>query len=125
MKHIRSEFITVLECARHWGVCTKTVYNMIKSGVLPATKFCGKHQIAWPDIWACEQGHRPRKRQQGRYKIDLLSREQMVERSETSLRTVDRWLAQGLPTRNVGTCVRVNPQDAADWLNARGKKKIF
>ena len=50
---------------------------------------------------------------------DLLDRRTLAARTERSLRTVDRWLDSGLPTRNVRASVRVNAVDAADWL--RGK----
>ena len=111
-------FLGVADCARHFSFSEKTVYEMIKSGELPAEKF-GSYLIAWPDAWACERGPAPRPELHTRYMSDLLSRQTLAARTERSLRTVDRWLDSGLPTRNVRASVRVNAVDAADWL--RGK----
>jgi len=109
--------LTVSRCARHFGFSTRTVYKMIKSGELPAELF-GHHVIGWPDAWACEQGPTPRAALQPRYMSDLLSRRGLAAKTGRSLRTVDRWLADGLPTRNVRESVRINALDAADWLSA-------
>ncbi|WP_176214459.1 AlpA family transcriptional regulator [Roseovarius sp. A-2] len=111
-------FLSVTDCARHFSFSERTVYEMIKSGELRAEKF-GSYLIAWPDAWACEQGPVPRPELYMRYMSDLLSRQALARRSGRSLRTVDRWLDSGLPTRNVRASVRVNPVDAAEWL--RGK----
>ncbi|MCB1314295.1 MAG: hypothetical protein KDK29_21390, partial [Sedimentitalea sp.] len=67
-------FLGVAECARHFSFSEKTVYEMVKSGALPAEKF-GPYVIAWPDVWACEQGPLPRPALYPRYMTDLLSRQ--------------------------------------------------
>lgn len=111
-------FLSVADCARHFSFSEKTVYEMTKSGELPADQF-GSYLIAWPDIWACEQAPVPRPALYPRYMSDLLSRQTLAKRTGKSLRTVDRWLDSGLPTRNVRASVRVNADDAADWLRAK------
>ncbi|MEX1236525.1 MAG: DNA-binding protein [Roseovarius sp.] len=111
-------FLSVSRCARHFHVSTKTVYKMVKSGELPAELF-GSYVIDWPDAWACEQGPTPRDALYPRYMSDLLSRQGLAAKTHRSLRTVDRWLADGLPTRNVRDSVRLNALDAADWLAGR------
>ena len=93
-------FLSVADCARHFSFSEKTVYKMIKSGELPAEKF-GSYQIAWHDAWACEHGPVPRPELHTRYMSDLLNRQTLAARTKRSLRTVDRWLDSGLPTRNV------------------------
>jgi len=110
--------LTVSRCARHFDLSARTVYKMINSGELPA-EFFGYHVIDWPDAWACEQGPAPRVALHPRYMSDLLSRRGLAAKTRRSLRTVDRWLADGLPTRNVRGSVRVNALDAANWLCAR------
>lgn len=111
-------FLGVADCARHFSLSEKTVYGMRKSGELPAENF-GRYVITWPDVWACEQGARPRPVLYPRYMTDLLSRQALARHTGKSLRTVDRWLDGGLPTRNVRDSVRVNAADAADWLRAK------
>ena len=116
-------FLGVAECARHFSFSEKTVYEMVKSGALPAEKF-GPYVIAWPDVWACEQGSLPRPALYPRYMTDLLSRQALARHTGRSLRTVDRWLDGGLPTRNVRDSVRVNAVDAADWLRAKYGRSV-
>lgn len=111
-------FLSVAECARHFSFSEKTVYTMIKSGELPAEKF-GNYLIAWSDVWACEQAPMPRPALYPRYMSDLLNRQALAARTGRSPRTVDRWLDNGLPTRNVRDSVRINAADAADWLRAK------
>ena len=41
-----------------------------------------------------------------------------------SVRTVERWIADGLPVRPVFGAVRVNPADAAEWLKMRFGLKL-
>jgi hypothetical protein len=108
-------FLTVARCARHFDLSTRTVYKMITSGELRAEPF-GHYVIDWADAWACEQGPIPRDALIGRYATDLLSRQGLVDKTGRSLRTVDRWLADGLPTRNIRASVRINALDAVDWL---------
>ncbi|WP_281969210.1 DNA-binding protein [Roseovarius nanhaiticus] len=111
-------FLSVADCALHFSFSERTVYEMIKSGELPIEKF-GSYLIAWPDIWAREEGPMPRPALYTRFMTDLLSRQTLARRTGKSLRTVDRWLDRGLPTRNVRASVRVNAADAAEWLRAK------
>lgn len=115
--------LSVADCAGHFSFSEKTVYAMIKSGELPAEKFC-HHVIAWPDAWACEHGPAPRPALYPRYMTPLLSRQALAKHTGKSLRTVDRWLDSGLPTRNVRDSVRVNAADAAEWLRAKYGRSI-
>lgn len=38
---------------------------------------------------------------------------------KVSTRTVDRWIADGLPTRNVGENTRLNRSETARWIRSR------
>lgn len=107
--------LPVAEVRAHFALSRRTVYTMIKAGDLPAELF-GHYAIAWPDIWACEHGPTPRPELLDRYRSDLLTRHHLAALTRRSLSTVDRWLARGLPTRNVRDSVRLNALDAADWL---------
>lgn len=124
MEPLCQTHLTVRQLAAHWAVSDRTVRDRIKSGALPAQRF-GQFWIAWPDIWAQENGPRPRPAQVARYRMDLLTRHGLAALTGRSLRTVDRWLAEGLPTRNVGGAVRINEADARDWLNARHGIQLF
>lgn len=124
MDALTDTHLTVRQLSAHWGVSERTVRNMIRSGALPAELF-GQYWIAWPDIWAHEQGPRPRAGTQARYRTDLLTRHDLARMTGRSLRTVDRWLDAGLPTRNVGHAVRINEEDARAWLRARHGVGLF
>ncbi|WP_306132745.1 hypothetical protein [Roseivivax marinus] len=110
--------ISVAECAQHFAFSPRTVYSMIESGGLLGEKF-GEYSIAWEDVWECEAGPAPRPEMQGRYRTPLLTRKSLAALTGKSLRSVDRWLASGLPTRNVRRSVRINAMDAAEWLSIR------
>lgn len=116
--------LTVGHLADHWQVCERTVRNMIRCGALPAERF-GRYWIAWEDVWAQEQGPRPRADLQARYRTPLLTRQDLAAITGRALRSIDRWLAEGLPTRNVGGAVRINEADARAWLNARYGTGLF
>ena len=96
---------------------------MLKSGELRAELF-GHYVIDFPDAWACEQGPAPRPALYPRYMSDLLCREGLAKKTNRSLRTVDRWLAAGLPTRNLRDSVRFHALDAADGLAGRSGSAV-
>lgn len=122
LEHDIDEVISVARCARHYGLSTRSVYRMIKEGVLPAELF-GTWAIDWGDVWSLEQGPTPHPALHERYRMDLLSRKSLARMRGVSVKTVDRWIAAGLPTRNVGSNVRINPADAAHWLKASATRK--
>ena len=119
------QYLTVRQVADHWSVCTKTVYGMIRSGELASQHFGGEHQIDWPAVWACEQGPRPRPGREHLYRTPLMTRHELARRTGRSLSSVDRWLAAGLPTRDVGRSVRINEHDADAWLRANRGIRLF
>ena len=118
------QYLTVRAVADHWSVCSKTVYTMLKSGELASQNF-GEHQIDWPAVWGCEQGPRPRPGREHLYRTPLMTRHDLARRTGRSLSTIDRWLAAGLPTRDVGRSVRINEHDADAWLRANRGIRLF
>ena len=50
------------------------------------------------------------------YQLPLLSKSDLACRLATSVRTIEGWLASGMPTRNVFSNVRIAPVDAETWL---------
>lgn len=51
-----------------------------------------------------------------RYQDRLLPKKEIACSLGVSVRTVERWISDGMPTRAVFGAVRCNPHDVADWL---------
>jgi hypothetical protein len=51
-----------------------------------------------------------------RYKKCLLTKDELAAEYSVSVRPVERWVGDGLPTRNVFGSVRFNEDDVVDWL---------
>lgn len=49
----------------------------------------------------------------------LLTKADLARAMRVSTRTVERWVADGLPTRNVGDNTRFNRSEAARWIRNR------
>ena len=50
----------------------------------------------------------------------VLGKKAIAGALRVSVRTVERWIDDGLPTRNVFGAVRCNPHDVTDWLKLKG-----
>lgn len=110
--------LTVEDVAGHYGLRPDTVRRMIRDGRLTAVRMGRIYRLDWREVWACEEGPMPRGSRTARYRDRLLSKKAIAAGLGVSVRTVDRWLADGLPTRTVFGAVRCNPHDVADWLQA-------
>lgn len=108
--------LTVDEVARHFAMQPDTIRRHIRKGRLDAVRMNRQFRLDWPDVWACEDASFPRGRGVDRYKMPLWTKLDLASRTRVSTRTVDRWIEEGLPTRNAFGRVRMNPHDAADWL---------
>lgn len=108
--------LSIEEVARHYGLRPDTVRRKVRDGEIEALRIGRVYRLDWPDVWACEAGTMPKGPREGRYKEPLLSKRQVAVALHVSSRTVERWIALGLPTRNVFGAVRCNPYDVADWL---------
>lgn len=113
------EYVSMPVLCLHWRLGRALLTSRIRCGELPAIKIGRRWRICWLDIWATEQAPLPRGPLAERYKIPLWTKRDVAKAAGVSLRTVDRWLAAGLPTRNVFGSVRLNPHDVADWLRAQ------
>jgi phage terminase Nu1 subunit (DNA packaging protein) len=49
----------------------------------------------------------------------LMTKAELATAMRVSVRTVERWMQQGLPTRSIGENTRFNRAEAASWLRAR------
>ncbi len=108
--------LTLEEIAAHWQLSPATVRSRIRRGELRAVRIAGGYRAGWPDIWRCESGRLPGAALAGRYTAQLMTKSDLSRALRISVRTIDRLIASGLPTRNVGQNVRINRADASDWL---------
>lgn len=111
--------LTVEDVALHWKLQPETVRRWIAQGKLGASRLNRVYRLDWTDVWACERGQTPSWEAAARYKKSLLTKEELAARYRVSVRSVERWVAAGLPTRNVFRSIRFNEDDVADWLAIR------
>lgn len=111
--------LSVEDIARHWSLTPATVRAMIRLGAIDAVRIGGRHRATWDAVLAAEGGRRPRAIDAPRYRAPLLRKADVAARLRVSVRTVERWIADGMPTRPVGGNVRIAPVDADRWLRSR------
>ena len=112
--------LSVEEAASHLGLRPDTVRRKIRTGHIDAIRIGRVYRLEWQDVWACEDGPMPKRARVKRYQDDLLSKKAIAGALRVSVRTIERWIDEGLPTRNVFGVVRCNPHDVIDWLKLRG-----
>ena len=113
------QVLTNDDVAAHWCLRPQTVRAMSRPGTLRAARIARQYRLHWSDGWACTQRLLPTGTTKRRYITALLTKADLVALTRTSERTVERWIGAGMPTRNVGTKVRINREDARDWLCQR------
>ena len=111
--------LTIDDVAEHWRLKPAAVRERIKSGQLQAVRIGGRFRTEWDAVWACEAGPRPAGALAARYRTPLLTKANLAQAMRVSVRTVERWMHEGLPTRSVGGNVRFNRGEAASWIRAR------
>lgn len=111
--------LTVEDVARHWKLRPETVRKFIAAGSLPAMRLNRQYRLTWEDVWSLEDGRMPRGASRVRYTTPLLTKKELAGRCRVSPRTLERWVTDGLPTRNVAGSIRFNGDEAADWLAGR------
>lgn len=116
--------LTIEEVARHWRLRPAAVRKRITSGELEAVRIGGRYRAEWPSVWSCEAGRAPRGTQAEQYTTPLLTKRDLAVAMKVSTRTVERWITEGLPTRNVGENTRLNRSEAAKWIRARFGIKV-
>ncbi len=109
--------LDICKVADHYRVQPSTVRKWAREGRLAAYKLSRDYRLAWIDVWACEDAAIPKGPDlQERYRMPLITKADIAAGMNVSVRTVDRWIYSGMPTRNVFGNVRLNPRDAQDWL---------
>jgi hypothetical protein len=102
--------------AQHFGLSSETVRRRINAGDIHAYRLNSDYRLDWRDVWACERGPMPRRHSQKRYMEPLIGKPRVACACEVCIKTVERWIDAGLPTRNVFGSVRMNPWDVHEWL---------
>jgi len=108
--------LTVAEVATHYSLSARTIRNHLNGGTLEGVRLSGSWRCCWHDVWAAEQGPAPRGTRSNLYKTPLNSKKALALNWQVSERTIERWIADGLPTRNVFGSVRIAPADATEWM---------
>jgi len=108
--------LSVEDVAAHFRLRSDTVRRKIRSKEIHAIRMGRVYRLDWKDVWMAEAGPMPRRSREDRYKEPLISKRQIAGSLRVSIRTVEHWMAGGLPTRNVFGAVRFSPHDVTDWL---------
>jgi hypothetical protein len=117
MDHAHDFALDVAATAKHFALTEATVRSYLRAGRLPGVRLKGEWKTSWDHLWAVERGPTPTAANRRAYQLPLLSKSGLARRLATSVRTVEGWLASGMPTRNVFTNVRIAPVDAESWLS--------
>lgn len=107
--------LTVADVAEHFGLTDRTVRTHLNRNNLSGVRSKGNWKCRWVDVWAEEQGPIPRGAGLMDCKKTLMSKKTLAAKWNVCKRTVDRWISDGLPTRNVFGSLRIAPIDAAEW----------
>jgi hypothetical protein len=108
--------LTTQDVADHYSLSPRTVRKHLVEGALHGVRINRDWRCRWLDVWAAERGPTPRGDRAAAYRLPLLCKAALGAKWHVSERTVERWIAQGLPTRNVFGSVRIAPIDAQEWL---------
>ncbi len=114
--------LSVADVAGHYRLSEPTVSAMLREDRLTGVRIGRLWRLCWDDVWAGEDGPRPQGTRCDALRRPLLRKRDLAVACGVSVRTVERWLAEVLPTRNVGRgcrCVRIAPADAELWLAGR------
>jgi len=109
--------LSVAEVAEHFCLSPRSIRDRIKQGDLRAMRVGGEWRLRWPDVWAVEKGNMPTGNRAIDLMAPLLTKAHLGGLWGKSERTVERWIAAGLPTRNVFGNVRIAPADAEVWMH--------
>lgn len=112
--------LTIEQASQHFKLSPATLRRKASVGEINCIRIGRKYRFDWADVWACEDGRTPRSANRSRYQLNLLDKSEIAAATAVSIRTVERWIADGMPTRNVFGSVRCNPIDVTEWLRGRG-----
>lgn len=116
MKHTHNYELSVNAVAKHFDLTPRTVRARLKKGDIVGVRIGGEWRFSWQDVWAAEKGPSPRGKRTEAFKVPLLSMTKYGATWSVSQRTVERWIADGMPTRNVFGSVRIAHASADIWV---------
>ena len=111
--------LSVSTVADHYALSPRTVRDWLQSGRLRGMRVGGLWRCRWKDVWAVEQGPTPRGPHAAAYRRPLLTKAATAARWGVSQRTIERWIAAGLPTRAVHGNTRIAVVDLEAWTRER------
>lgn len=114
--HTYTYNLTVAAVADHYALTARTVRGHLHIGSLSGARLKGEWRCSWPDVWAAERGPMPQGARATRYKERLLKKKDLAAKWGINERKVERWIEDGLPTRNVFGSVRIAPVEAEAWM---------
>ena len=112
--------LTVEQVSKHFNLSCATIRRKAAEKKINAIRIGREYRFEWIDLWSCESGKIPRTSNRTRYKENLLTKSEIAANFQVSVRTVERWIVDGMPTRNVFSNVRCNPHDVTEWHLGRG-----
>lgn len=115
MKYAHTYNISVKDVADHYDLKPRTIRDHLKKGNLSGVRIKGEWRCSWPDVFAAEKGPTPKRERAELYKEKLFTKKTFGAKWSICEKTVDRWIEDGLPTRNVFGSVRIAPVDAREW----------
>ena len=107
--------LSLADVADHYALSVRTLREHLKAGALHGVRIKGAWRLSWSDVFDAEKGPKPQGERAELYKSRLLTKRDLAGRWGVTERTVERWIAEGLPTRNVFGSVRIAPVDAGEW----------
>ncbi|SFT01988.1 DNA binding domain-containing protein, excisionase family [Sulfitobacter marinus] len=112
--------LTVEQVSKHFNLSCATIRRKAAEKDINAIRIGREYRFEWVDLWSCESAKMPRASNSTRYKENLLTKSEIATNFQVSVRTVERWIVNGMPTRNVFSNVRCNPHDVTEWHLGRG-----
>lgn len=109
--------LTAADVAKHYALTPRTVRARLKGADLAGVRVNRDWRCSWQDVWAAEKGPTPKGERADAYRAPLLTKKALAAKWGVSERTVERWIVDGLPTRNVFGSVRIAPVDADEWTS--------
>ncbi len=116
MKHTHTYNLSVAAVADHYALAARTIRGHLQTGTLRGVRLRGEWRCSWPDVWAAERGPMPKDALAARYKERLMKKKDLAAKWGIGERKVERWIEDGLPTRNVFGSVRIAPVEAEAWI---------
>jgi excisionase family DNA binding protein len=111
--------LTIQQASEYLGVAPATVYAMVRGGQIDIVRIGGRLRVTWDAVWCASDGQRVMGIDTRCMQRPLLRKSDVARTFGVSVRTVERWIADGLPTRRVRRAVRLAPAEVDRWARRR------